>query len=359
MKNKTHIPSNIITKVLNEIQAEELIILTSNLVKINSVWDPVAGTSEQEAADFVSRWAEQQGFDIQKDEVEPERPNVIITWESGPGEKTLMFEGHTDVVTPGDISMWRYDPFGAAISEGRMFGRGTSDTKGNLAAMLIAMAALKRSGIKLAGTIIGGVLCDEEDQMLGVRDFIERGHADRVTGAVICEPQDGIICTTQKGALRAQFMISGRMSHGAMPLSGLNTAPAVAKLISRLHDLEVIAVKNQGQDENLGWSSYTPTVIQAPACGAHQLNVMPGEARILVDIRTIPGQSHPAIIDDLAGLAIEIQQEVGKDYREYDNLLGLKRNHDLTIELEILTDRPCTLTERDDPVIQAAETYPL
>jgi len=142
MKNKTHIPSNIITKVLNEIQAEELIILTSNLVKINSVWDPVAGTSEQEAADFVSRWAEQQGFDIQKDEVEPERPNVIITWESGPGEKTLMFEGHTDVVTPGDISMWRYDPFGAAISEGRMFGRGTSDTKGNLAAMLIAMAAL-------------------------------------------------------------------------------------------------------------------------------------------------------------------------------------------------------------------------
>jgi len=153
------------------------------------------------------------------------------------------------------------------------------------------------------------------------------------------------------------------MSHGAMPLSGLNTAPAVAKLISRLHDLEVIAVKNQGQDENLGWSSYTPTVIQAPACGAHQLNVMPGEARILVDIRTIilvdirtiAGQSHPAIIDDLAGLAIEIQQEVGKDYREYDNLLGLKRNHDLTIELEILTDRPCTLTERDDSVIQAAD----
>ena len=349
------IPEDTINKVITEIDADELIALTADLVRINSVWDPTAGTSEQEAAEFVARWAKQQGFDIQEDEVAPGRPNVIITWESGPGEQTLMFEGHTDVVTPGDISVWRYDPFGAAISEGRMFGRGTSDTKGNLAAMLIAIAALKRSGIKLAGTIIGGVLCDEEDQMLGVRDFIERGHADRVTGAVICEPQDGIICTTQKGALRAQFMISGRMSHGAMPLCGLNTAPAVAKLISRLHDLEVIAVKNQGQDENLGWSSYTPTVIQAPACGAPQLNVMPGEARILVDIRTIPGQSHPAIIDDLAGLAIEIQQEVGKDYREYDNLLGLKRNHDLTIELEILTDRPCTSTERDDPVIQAAD----
>ena len=139
-----------------------------------------------------------------------------------------MFEGHTDVVTPGDVSTWTHDPFGAAIVGRRMYGRGTNDTKGNLAAMLVAMAALKRSGVRLSGTIVGGVLCDEEDQMLGVRHFIDRGHADAVTAAVICEPQDGMICTSQKGALRARFQLAGRMSHGAMPLSGLNTAPAVA-----------------------------------------------------------------------------------------------------------------------------------
>jgi succinyl-diaminopimelate desuccinylase len=122
-----------------------------------------------------------------------------------------------------------------------------------------------------------------------------------------------------------------------------------------LHDLEVKAVKNPGQDENLGWPSFTPTVIQAPASGAPQLNVMPGKARILVDIRTIPGQSHPAIMDDLAGLATQIEREARKDYREYDKLLELERGHDLNIELEILTDRPCTLTERNDPVVQAAD----
>ncbi len=219
------IPKEIINQVLNQVVSEELISLTADLVRINSVWDPAAGTNEQAAADYVARWAEKQGFDYQQDEVAPGRPNVIITWTSTPGERTLMFEGHTDVVTPGDISAWKYDPFGAEIVDGRMYGRGTNDTKGNLAAMLIAMAALMRSGIKLAGTIIGGVLCDEEDQMLGVRDFIDRGHADRVTGAVICEPQDGLICTTQKGALRAQFTIFGsyepwghaacRFEHGA------------------------------------------------------------------------------------------------------------------------------------------------
>ncbi len=349
------IPKEIISNILVEIDADELIALTADLVRINSVWDPVAGTSEQNVADYIARWAEKQGFNVQKEDVAPGRPNVIVTWSPGSGERVLMFEGHTDVVTPGDLSAWHYDPFGAEIVGQRMFGRGTNDTKGNLAAMLIAMAALHRSGIKLAGTVIGGVLCDEEDQMLGVLDFIDRGYADRVSAAVICEPQDGLICTTQKGALRARLTVTGRMSHGAMPLSGLNTAPAVAMIVSRLHALEVDAVNSPGQDENLGWPSFTPTVIQAPASGTPQLNVMPGEAMVLVDIRTIPGQSHPGIIADLTALVTEIEQEVRQEYRNYDQLLGLQRNHDLKLRLEILTDRPCTLTDRDDPVVKAAD----
>jgi succinyl-diaminopimelate desuccinylase len=96
------------------------------------------------------------------------------------------------------------------------------------------MVALKRSGVRLNGTILGGVLCDEEDQMLGVKDFIRRGYADSITGAVICEPQDGLICATQKGAIRARYTINGKMAHGAMPLSGLSTAPAVSRLIEAL-----------------------------------------------------------------------------------------------------------------------------
>jgi succinyl-diaminopimelate desuccinylase len=349
------IPEDIIDKVLDAVDSDELISLTKDLVKINSVWDPVDGTSEQVAAEHVARWADRQGFEVQLEEVVAARPNVIVTWTADPGQRTLMFEGHTDVVTPGDLSAWRYDPFGAEVVGRRMYGRGTNDTKGNLAAMLTAMAALKRSGVKLSGTIIGGVLCDEEDQMLGVRNFIERGHADTITGAIICEPQDGLICTTQKGALRAQFSIKGRMSHGAMPLSGLNTAPAVAKLISDLHDLELGAVERSGRDEHLGWPSFTPTVIQAPASGASQLNVMPGEARVLVDIRTIPGQSHPDIKSRLSALAAEIENQTRQNYEKYDRMLNLDRNRDLNVAVEILTDRPCTFTDLTDPVVAAAD----
>jgi succinyl-diaminopimelate desuccinylase len=251
----------IITKVLNEIDADELIALTAELVRINSVWDPLAGTSEQAVGEKVASWAQSQGFEVEVDPVTPSRPNVIISGLRGPGKRTLMFEGHTDVVTPGDVSVWQYDPFGAEIVGRRMYGRGTNDTKGNLAAMLMAMKALKKSAIELSGSVIGGVLCDEEDQMIGVIDFINKGHADKVSAAVICEPQDGLICTSQKGAVRASYRITGRMSHGAMPLSGLNCAPAIAGLIEGLHRLEKKATIAVGCDPHLGWPSFTPTVI--------------------------------------------------------------------------------------------------
>ena len=349
------IPTETIEKVLNEIDPDELISLTAELVRINSVWDPQAGTSEQVVAERVADWAQTQGFDIQVEQVAPSRPNVIIGRPDSSHQRTLMFEGHSDVVTPGDVSAWKFDPFGAEIVGRRMYGRGANDTKGNLAAMLIAMKALKASKVELAGSVIGGVLCDEEDQMLGVRDFIERGHADKVTAAVICEPQDGMICTTQKGAIRACYLITGRMSHGAMPLSGLNCAPAIAQLIDGLHELEKEAAIRVGCDEYLGWPSFTPTVIQAPATGAPQLNVMPREAKILVDIRTTPRQSHEEIIADLTALALKIEHRIRDNYRQYDRLLNIQRNRDLRVQVEILTDRPCTFTERSEPVVKAAD----
>ena len=348
------IPEEIVKKVLQAVDHEALLKLTTEMIKINSVWDPAAGTSEQGAAEHVAKWAEKRGFGVQMDQVAPGRPNVVVTWEAGPGDRKLMFEGHTDVVTPGDLTAWHYDPFGAEIKDGRMYGRGTNDTKGNLCAMLVAMDAVKNSGVQLTGSIVGGVLCDEEDLMLGVHDFIEKGHADDITGAIICEPQDGLICTSQKGAVRAAYSLFGRMSHGAMPLSGLNTAPALAELIKGLHRLEQDAVNQLGKDRHLGWPSFTPTVIQAPSGGAAQLNVMPGESRVLVDVRTIPGQSHPQIRDDLTALAADVVRQVQVQYEAYDRQLDLDRNRDVSIEVEFLTDRPCTKTDQQDPVVVSA-----
>jgi len=349
------IPEKAIRSVLKAVDYDALIQLAQDLVKINSVWNPDAGSGEQQVAEFVASWAGKRMFEFQMEQVAPGRPNVIIPWQAGAGERTLMFEAHTDVVTPGDLSAWTYDPFGAQIVRDRMYGRGANDTKGNLAAMLIAMQALKTSGVKLCGGIVAGVLCDEEGLMSGILDFIEKGHADAVTAAVICEPQDGRICTAQKGAIRACYTILGHMSHGAMPLTGVNTAPAIAGLIEGLHQLELKAVETFGRDDLLGWPSFTPTVIQVPSSGPPQLNVMPGKGHVLVDIRTIPGQYHEEIRDALRKLASNVEAGVRDSYRSYDRLLDLAGKREITINVTFLTDRPCTDTDKGDPVVQSAD----
>ncbi|MEJ5359210.1 MAG: M20/M25/M40 family metallo-hydrolase [Desulfobacterales bacterium] len=349
------ISSDRIDRVLGALDPAEVIELTAALVRINSVFDPEAGTSEQEAAEFVARWAERRGFEVLVEEAAPRRPNVVVTHRGSPGGKrTLMFEGHTDVVTAGDPAAWRHPPFSAAIVGRRMYGRGTNDTKGNLAAMLCAMAALRRAAVPLHGDILGGVLCDEEGAMTGVQDFIRRGHADRVSAAVICEPQDGLICTSQKGAVRARYTVTGRMCHGAMPLSGLNPAPAVAEIIRGLQRLEEEACRALGRDPDLNWPSFTPTVIQAPPEGPAQLNVVPARAVVLVDVRTIPQQSHPAIVESLKNLAAETKRRVREATLAHDRELGVTRDPELAVDLEILSDRPCTRTDREEPVVRAA-----
>jgi len=349
------IQPEVIQKVLREVDPDELISLTRDLVRINSVWDPAKGTSEQRASEIAGNWAKAYGFEVEMDQVASGRPNTIITWDIDPGGRHLMFEGHTDVVTPGDISAWHYDPFGAEIVGKRMYGRGTNDTKGNLAAMLVAMKSLRQSGAELTGKIIGGVLCDEEDQMLGVQDFIRRGHADSITGAIICEPQDGLICISQKGALRAKFVVTGRMSHGAMPLSGLNTAPAVARLIDGLHKMELNAIREVGYDEFLGWPSFTPTAIMAPVVGPPQLNVIPSMAELLVDIRTASGQVHGDIRRRLIELAKDVEENTRKYYKEYDDIIKLDRARDIGVKVEFTADRPCTFTDKMDPLVIAAD----
>jgi succinyl-diaminopimelate desuccinylase len=175
-----------------------------------------------------------------------------------------------------------------------------------------------------------------------------------VTAAVICEPQDGMICISQKGAIRARYTAIGRMSHGAMPLSGLNTATAVARLIDGLHRMEYSAVKAFGCNPLLGWPSFTPTVIRAPACGAPQLNVMPGKAEILVDVRTVTGQNHDEVRKEMTGLARRVEKEVSSHCESYDACLGLERFRAMKVEVAFLTDRPCTYTDQQEPIVKSA-----
>ncbi len=320
------------------VKSDELIKFTQEIVRINSVFDPEKpGANEEAAANYIAGFLRKEGFDVHIEEVAHGRPNVIAFLRGEKSGKTILFEGHTDVVTAGDPGQWSHDPFGAEIVGDRMYGRGTCDTKGNVAAAIFAAKAVKDSGQQFKGNILLCIPCDEEGMMIGIKHFIRHGWADHVDAAVICEPEENHICIFQKGAMRAEVRVFGKQSHGAMPLTGINPNWRLAKIICELEKLEQAEKDRVGCHEYLKWPSITPTIIASPAKGEAQINVVPGEAYMTLDIRTIPGQDH-----------YDLKQKI---LRIYDRL-G-KEDPDFHATLDIIEERPWTSTPKDAIITKA------
>ncbi len=328
-----------VNRLFSEIDEQELVNLTRQLIKIPSVYRPSTGGSEKEAAEFVARYLEDMGLAVLMEEVAPGRPNVMAVLDSGVPGRCLLFEGHTDVVTEGDPGAWTYHPFEAALVDGKIYGRGACDTKANLVAMILATKAIMKSKTLLKGKIKLCIPVDEEGMMTGIKHFIQQGHADDVDAAIICEPEENQLCITQKGAMRVVIRVFGKMAHGAMPLSGINPIPRMAKIAVAVQEMERREIETHGKDPFLGYPSITPTIFLAPVEGEPQINVVPAEAYMTLDIRTIPGQSH---------------EQIEADLRKILDDLALA-DADFKATLEVIEQRPWTQTDKDEPIVRAMD----
>ncbi|MGH7315624.1 MAG: M20/M25/M40 family metallo-hydrolase [Candidatus Rokuibacteriota bacterium] len=229
-----------LSQVLRKIDADEVVELTRSLVRIPSVYRPgdPEGTEARVAA-FVEAWLRREGFQVEVQQVAPGRPNVI-GWlgEKRPGRRSLLLEGHTDVVTEGDPSEWSHPPFGADVVDGRIYGRGTADMKSGLAAAMVAAAAFKRAGVALGGKLVVGALVDEEDGMIGVRHLCGTAVGRELDAAIVCEPEENELCLEQRGVVWARFRARGKMAHGAMPEAGVNPIACLGRLLAAAPGLE-------------------------------------------------------------------------------------------------------------------------
>ena len=321
-------------RVLAYIDDSELINWVQELVRIPSVWQPQKGTGEEEAARWVEARCQEIGLETHFEVVQPGRPNVIAIHGSGIGP-TLMFEGHTDVVTEGDPALWRDPPYQATIRNGRIYGRGTNDMKSGLVCALIATKALRQSGVRLGGNILIGAVCDEEGQMIGIKHFVARGWADRIDAAIICEPEENTLCICQKGVMWVRVVITGVMAHGAMPLTGVNSAYPLSRFLTLASSLEERLIAQHGHHDYLGQPSITPTIVRSPMAGEPQNNVMPGAAEVVLDIRLLPKQEAEAIVQQLQ-TALEAA------------ILGDGRLHG---HLEVLEVRQPTATSQAEAIV--------
>ncbi|PYN75960.1 MAG: peptidase M20 [Candidatus Rokuibacteriota bacterium] len=290
----------VVKTALSCIDEDELIELTRALIRIPSVVRPDdPGATEAMVARHVEVWLTKQGFDLEVQEVAPGRPNVVA-WlgEKGAG-KSLLLEGHTDVVTEGDPVEWTHPPFEADLVGGRIYGRGAADMKSGLAAAMVAAAAIKRSGVALGGRLVVGALVDEEGDMLGAKHLCTTAIGRELDAAIICEPEQNELCLEQRGVVWARVAIRGRMAHGAMPEAGVNPITALGALLHEVPALERRLRRLCRRSPHLRPPTVTPTIARAPVQGVEQPNVIPSSARALLDVRLTPGPDEAAVVREI------------------------------------------------------------
>ena len=313
-----------------------LVQIAQELVRIPSVFDPATQRCEEPAAQRVAQAMHDFGWKPVVEIVAPGRPNVHCVVEGGLAGPTLMFEGHTDVVTEGDPSAWALDPFAGTIADGRLHGRGSADMKAGLTAALFAARAVADAG-PFPGRLVIAALCDEEGMMSGAKHFVAAGHLAGVDGIVCCEPEGGEICNVAKGALRLRLGFHGRMAHGAMPFMGANPIGPIGRFLVALAAFEAELQGRVPEHESLGRAWLTPTVVRGG--DPVQMNVMPADAAVWLDVRTIPGIDHDELVEQIARLAADAAATVAAG--------------DIRTSIEVIDDRPVVSVADDDPLVQA------
>src|SRR5258705_12797927 len=215
--------------VLDRIDDGSLVELTSSLVRAAGQNPP---GEEAATVHVMCTAATELGLDVIEAAVEPGRNNLRVTLGGGTGPGLLLL-GHSDVVPVGEG--WTTDPFGGAVHNGRIYGRGASDMKGGLAAALTALAALR--GVGLSGPVELAALVDEEETGKGIRAYVESVQCPFL-GCATAEPTDLQTVIGARGASYLRIEVHGKACHAGNPDDGANAiygAAAVVAEIERLH----------------------------------------------------------------------------------------------------------------------------
>lgn len=214
------------------VDAEAVVELTAQLVSIDTQNPPGFET----AAISTCRAAlEPFGAACEEFEVAAGRTSLLARVSGGrPGLPTLIVNGHLDVV-PVDFSGWKHEPFRASVEDGRVYGRGTADMKGGIAAAIEAIAALRRAGRPLACDVVFHLVADEErGGALGTDALVAAGlvHGD---ACLVPEPTGMQVCVAERGLLVATITVHGRPAHGSNPRDGVSAIEQAARVVLALH----------------------------------------------------------------------------------------------------------------------------
>lgn len=286
--------------------------LTRELIRFDTINPP---GNEKPCVEHAGAALDDAGFDVTYHDFGEGRSQLVAR-TGGNGKPALCFTGHLDTVPLG-LQPWSADPFAADISEGKLWGRGSSDMKSGVAAFVVAAIGLAD---KLAGTpgLELVIVAGEETGCDGSFDIARKKSALGQGGAlVVAEPTSNQPCIGHKGALWLRGVASGVTAHGSMPEKGVNAIFKAARAVSNLEDFDF----NIARHPALG----PPTLNVGTISGGININSVADRAEFTIDMRTIPEQDHGRIREQL-------ESYLGSD-----------------VELETVVDVGGIWTDPDDP----------
>jgi acetylornithine deacetylase len=193
-----------------KIDRDFLFSTLTDLIRIDSVNPTLVagGKGEAEISEYVGLALGSLGLEVQKLEPEPGRVSVLGTLRGSGGGKSLMLNAHYDTVGVDGMD----EPFSGAVRDGKMYGRGSYDMKGSLAAQMAALKALVDAGTKPRGDVVIAAVADEEYGSIGTADLIQHVKTD---AAIVTEPTAVQICLAHKGYLWIEVETKGKAAHGS------------------------------------------------------------------------------------------------------------------------------------------------
>jgi acetylornithine deacetylase len=253
--------------------------LAARLVAIESINPDVVatGSGETEIARFVAEWCDRAGLETTLSEPAPGRPNVVAIARGSGGGRSLILNAHLDTVGVAGMT----DPFTPRLEDGRLYGRGSYDMKGSLAACMLATAEARRKGLR--GDVVLTAVSDEEFASVGTEAVAASLHAD---AAIVTEPTELQLAIAHRGFVHLEIETHGRAAHGSRPHLGID---AIAKMGHVLVGIEELDRRLRANPTHayVGSGSVHASLIE----GGQEYSSYPARCTVQAERRTIPGES--------------------------------------------------------------------
>jgi succinyl-diaminopimelate desuccinylase len=315
--------------IKQHVDRQELLKILFELIRIPSENPP---GDESEMSRVVAKWLKKYGCAIETYSAKEKRINVLASKTWGLPGRTLIWCGHMDVVPAGDVRLWRRPPFDPRRVGDRIFGRGTVDMKGAIAAAIEAIAALARARIKLHGKVKFLLSADEEtSSVLGVDYLSSAGiiHEKSGDAAIVGEPTGLNVLIAEKGYLWCRISTVGKPAHGSKPEFGINAIEKMSKIVAKLNSLKL-----KGHHPILG----RPTINIGTISGGTKINIVPDACTISIDRRKIPHEVDAQVIQEFKTAIEEIA----------------KRDKDLRANIEVYDRADASEIQPDEEIVRLA-----